>query len=553
MIGVLADEREHSVIREFFELFKTPWEFYRSNSRYDVLICSNAPFQKNSANLVLIYGVGRTTFEQEFRVKILGQRSNTVLSYKEDPIPIYGDCFTFKGDGPHTLVHEQTGEPAAVEIALPEQTLVRIGFDLFQEIRYLLTRGQPSAQARIPTLEMHIAVIRDLIVSHSLPLVEIPPVPAGYTFIVCLTHDVDHVGIRNHKCDHTMFGFLYRATIGSLINFCVGRRSAGYLIANWMAAFSLPFVHLGLIKDFWNRFDRYIDIETGLNSTFFVIPKKGDPGQNASGPVPVRRAARYDVAEIKDQVQRLISAGREIALHGIDAWHDTAKGRTELETIQRLTGESRIGVRMHWLFFDENSPIKLEEAGFSYDSTVGYNETVGYRAGTAQVFKPLGAARMLELPMHIMDTALFFPAHMNLSPKQAECMISDLIDSANRFGGALTTNWHDRSIAPERLWGDVYQKLLDNLKKKGAWFATAAQTVSWFGRRRSAVIENVAREANRVRVKVSVDQSNDALPGLRIRVNKPSPKQRHLSGQAEPRDQFAEVTLNHSAEVEIAL
>lgn len=552
MIGVLANEEEHSVVREFFELFKTPWEFYRSNSRYDVLICSKEPLEKSSAKLVLIYGVGKTAFGQEFRIEILSQLSNAVLSYKGDRIPVYGRCFTFKG-GPHVLVHEQTGEPAAVELASPEQTFVCIGFDLFQEIRHLLTRGQPSTQARIPTLEMHIAVVRDLIVSHSLPLIEIPPVPAGYSFIVCLTHDVDHVGIRNHKCDHTMFGFLYRAIIGSLINFCVGRRSAGYLAANWMAAFSLPFVHLGLVKDFWSRFDRYIDIETGLNSTFFVIPKKGDPGRNARGTAPAKRAARYDVAEIKDQVRRLISAGREIALHGIDAWCDVAKGRTELETIQRLTGKPEIGVRMHWLFFDENSPIKLEEAGFSYDSTVGYNDTVGYRAGTGQVFKPFATTRMLELPMHIMDTALFYPTYMNLSPREAEDLISDLISTATRFGGTFTTNWHDRSIAPERLWGDVYQKLLDDLKKTGAWFATAAQAVAWFGKRRSAEIECVTRKDDKVRVKVSIDQSSDVLPGLRIRVNKPLPKQAHLSGHAEYGNQFAEVILNHSAEVEIAL
>ena len=39
---------------------------------------------------------------------------------------------------------------------------------------------------------------------------------------------------------------------------------------------------------------------------------------------------------------------------------------------------------MHWLYFDQNSPKTLENAGANYDSTVGYNETVGYRAGTAQ-------------------------------------------------------------------------------------------------------------------------------------------------------------------------
>jgi len=44
---------------------------------------------------------------------------------------------------------------------------------------------------------------------------------------------------------------------------------------------------------------------------------------------------------------------------------------------------------MHWLFFDSESAGKLEEAGFSYDSTVGYNETIGYRAGTTQAFKTI--------------------------------------------------------------------------------------------------------------------------------------------------------------------
>ena len=28
MIGVIADSADHAVVREFFELFKTPWEFF---------------------------------------------------------------------------------------------------------------------------------------------------------------------------------------------------------------------------------------------------------------------------------------------------------------------------------------------------------------------------------------------------------------------------------------------------------------------------------------------------------------------------------------------
>jgi hypothetical protein len=553
MIGVVASDAERTVICEFFELLKTPWEFYDSDSQYDVLICSNALFRKSSAKLVLVYGTDQRTFDQENGIEIRSRFSNTVLSYKNDRIPIYRDCLTFQSATGHSLVDNQTREPVLLEIASSGQTLVRIGFDLFEEVRYLLTCGQPLSHARIPALEIHIAVFRDLIVDHSISLLEIPPVPAGYNFIVCLTHDVDHVGIQNHKFDHTMFGFLYRATIGSLINFCTGRRSAGYLVANWIAAFSLPFVHLGFAQDFWNQFDRYIDIEDGLNSTFFVIPKKGDPGQGANGPAPASRATRYDVSQIANQIERLVSARREIALHGIDAWCDVSKGRAELATIQDLTGKPEVGVRMHWLFFDENSPVKLEEAGFSYDSTAGYNETPGYRAGTTQAFRPPGVTHLLELPMHIMDTALFYPAHMNLSPGQANAVIDELINNARRFGGALTINWHDRSIAPERLWGDVYTKLVDDLKRMGAWFPTAAQAVSWFRKRRSAEFEKVAREGNTIRVKCSVDHDGDSLPGLRMRVHKSLADKAALAEEANAPRQFAEVAFDHSQEIEIAL
>jgi hypothetical protein len=449
-------------------------------------------------------------------------------------------------------VDEGTRESAAVEIASPGQKLLRVGFDLFQEIRHLLTRGQPSTHAGVATLELHIAMLRDMIVRCSILLVEIPPVPAGYKFIACLTHDVDHIGIRNHKCDHTMFGFLYRATIGSLINFCRGRRSIRHLAANWMAAFSLPVVHLGLAKDFWKQLDRYIEIERDATSTFFVMPTKGDPGHDAKGRAPAMRAARYDISEITDQIHRLMSARREIGLHGIDAWRDSNEGRTESERIRAVTGTSDIGVRMHWLYFDEHAPATLEKAGFSYDSTVGYNDAVGYRAGTTQAFKPVGVERLLELPMHVMDTALFYPAHMNLSAKQARRVIDALVESTSRFGGVLTVNWHDRSIAPERLWDGTYVELLENLKRREVWFPTAIDAVSWFRKRRSAAIENVTNEGESVRVKVSMGQSGDNLPGLRIRVHK-APPQNNLSEQIGPEGQFAEISLNRSQEVEIAL
>jgi hypothetical protein len=175
---------------------------------------------------------------------------------------------------------------------------------------------------------------------------------------------------------------------------------------------------------------------------------------------------------------------------------------------------------MHWLYYDEHSPCKLEEAGASYDSTVGYNGAVGYRSGTTQVYKPLNVSRLLELPLHAMDTAMFYPAHLGLSSNEASELLGHLADNAVQFGGCMTINWHDRSLAPERMWDDCYRQLIDDLKARGAWFCTASQAVSWFRKRRSVIFEADPAAPDTVRVRASAPDAQQDLPGLRLRIHK---------------------------------
>ena len=511
MIGVVARETEHAVIREFFELFKTPWEFCRPGVAYDVLICSNAKSVANPAEMVVVYGCGESALDADLGITRTALGRNTVIARGADRIPIHKSCITLAGPG-RPILQTEDGEAVALDLSFRGSSMIRVGFDLFAEVRFLLESGQPPKDARIPALDLHISLLRDWILGHSIRLAEIPPVPAGYDFIVCLTHDVDHCQIRNHRWDHTMFGFLYRATFGSFIGCCTGRESVRQLVANWRAAFSLPFVYLGLAADFWKTFRRYREMEDGLPSTFFVIPKRNDPGMKGAEPAPLRRAAHYDLTEIGEEIRALVSEGCEIGVHGIDAWRDSSKGRLEREAIQAVGGKPETGARIHWLYFDADSPAQLEAAGFSYDSTCGYNETVGYRAGTTQVFQPPKANQLLELPMHVMDTALFYPSYMNLKPSQARTILDEMLANNVRFGGVLTVNWHDRSIAPERLWDQAYRELLEDLKERRAWCATAGQVVSWFRKRRAARFETTGEG----RINLAVDPSDDELPGLQI-------------------------------------
>src|SRR3972149_3283710 len=132
------------------------------------------------------------------------------------------------------------GEGVGLEAGGPTPQIVRIGYDLFQEVAFLLSQGQPAANARVPTLDLHIALLRDQALRAGTPLVEVPPVPPGYDFMACLTHDVDFAGIRQHRCDPTMWGFLYRALVGSLSGLLRGRLTWRKLIRNWQGAVSIP-------------------------------------------------------------------------------------------------------------------------------------------------------------------------------------------------------------------------------------------------------------------------------------------------------------------------
>lgn len=521
MIGVVANREEHEVVREFFELFKTPWEFYRNGGQYDVLIYTNQDVEwqdtaDTTARLVVIYADHKIPWDDNELAQFTGQLAKVILCYKDSRVPIYGSSSTFNSNNVGILKDEESRRTVGYVDRTRNIPLARIGYDLFKEVVLLLSGGQPPENAAIQTLDLHIALLRDLISGCMIPFVEIPPIPDGYNFIACLTHDMDHPAIRYHKWDHTMFGFLYRAVIGSLVDVCRRRVPVRHLFINWGAAVSLPLVYLGLVKDFWHQFHRYLEIESGLHSTFFVIPFKNCSGHAATGLAPRARASSYAARDIADHLRTLAKAGCEIGLHGINAWSDSSKGREELEEITSSSGVQTVGVRMHWLYFDAQSPIALERAGCSYDSTMGYNETVGYRAGTAQVFKPLQAARLLELPLHVMDTALFFPSFLNLSPREAKKWVSEIIENAHRFGGVVTINWHDRSIAPERLWDQFYVDLVSELRSRRPWFATAHQVVAWFQKRRSVRFQRVGQNLGVIRAEVLGDTDNK-LPGLLLR------------------------------------
>ena len=484
MIGVAAPADRIEVVNEFFELFKTPWEPFVPGKRYPIVLIADGHTEPGDAEVALVYGAEEHPIDRRIRVSSKRFTGPVSVRWGDSILPVYGAVATFRGDIDGGVLSVDGG---AVDYGatVGRVTVRRLGYDLFEEIAVLLSRGQPQCYASIPTLELHIALIRKWLDETRIDYVEIPPCPERATFVCCLTHDIDFFGIRRHRADRTLAGFALRATLGTALDVVRARRPLDEAVRNWLAVLSLPAVFLGMKRDPWDPFRDYATADRDHSSTFFLVPFRNQPGVTPEGVVESRRSVAYGVRDIRADVQTLGTARFECAVHGINSWRDAAAGRAEMRELTTVTDQQRTGVRVHWLYFAEDSARVLEHAGYDYDSTWGYNDEVGFRAGTLQPFRFPGTVHLLELPLAIMDSALFFRGRMGLTRKQAGVRCSAIVEDARRFGGALVVNWHDRSLAPERQWGRCYANLLSDIEASGGWFAKAGEAVDWFRWRRS--------------------------------------------------------------------
>src|SRR3989442_7467587 len=135
MIGVVAKPEDRETVREFFELFKTPWEFCRANVRYEVLLQGDGTSAHPPADLVLLYGSQPNAFDYE-RKRLPGPvRREATLSWHGERIPLYGRSVPFSSHGrAPELVFEDTRQPLASVVGSARGTILRVGFRLVQEV-----------------------------------------------------------------------------------------------------------------------------------------------------------------------------------------------------------------------------------------------------------------------------------------------------------------------------------------------------------------------------------------------------------------------------------
>lgn len=240
-------------------------------------------------------------------------------------------------------------------------------------------------------------------------------------------------------------------------------------------------------------FESWMELQNKLNSksTFYVATttsadKYGDT-----------RDVNY-IFSRKDIVQsmiRLIDNGWAIGLHGsINSWRLEDRIFSEKESLQKVLGNYQIkGVRNHFWALDDIAPERTlamqARAGFNYDSSLGLNDSPGYRRGIAWPFNPYDKSshkvvQIIEIPPTIMDGGVFY---RDVTPNEGKDEILDHIKRTFVSGGAVVINWHLEQLNPVRLRGAgpiLADALLELVNDSEIYWASPDELYIWWKLRR---------------------------------------------------------------------
>lgn len=318
--------------------------------------------------------------------------------------------------------------------------------------------------------------------------------PDGKRFALCLSHDVDYVTPR--PAPARVLGLMRRDA--GLFRKARGDRAA--------ASAAMRSVLVGgayLARGGWRRaspepsYDAWLRLEDrhGFRSTFFYFPER------VSHPHVYDCFYSYDDVvgweggrrRVREVMRSIAAAGWEVGLHG--SYHSALAPNLLAEQkrqIEDAVGLPVTSTRQHWLHYDVKVTPRLQAAaGLLADSTQGFNRNIGFRAGTAFPypcwdFERGEASTVLEVPQHVMDGALFTSNALEYDQELATRHTIELMDEVERVQGCLTLSWHPNNIGNAVAMG-VYEALLSEAARRGAWGCSVGQLREWWTARAARI------------------------------------------------------------------
>lgn len=279
--------------------------------------------------------------------------------------------------------------------------------------------------------------------------------PDKQPFAVCLTHDVDHI---------------YQPTLSkgiqALACFRRGHLSRGLEHIAQARSKKLP----------WCNFKEILALEGkyGAHSSFyFMALDKDDPGYG------------YQITNLEHEMGMIADAGSEIGLHGgYDACSHPDEIHKQKVALEKAYNQKIYGYRNHFLRFRiPDTWNYLCEAGFLYDSTLGYAGCAGFRNGMCHPFMPFNLTTgceipIWEVPLTIMDNTFY--DYMKIDAIRAWKVTEHLIRTVEQYHGVITILWHNHTLQQDGL--KFYENILRYCQNKGAWMASGYEIVDWWRR-----------------------------------------------------------------------
>jgi hypothetical protein len=279
-------------------------------------------------------------------------------------------------------------------------------------------------------------------------------------FRLRLTHDVDEVWAAHGRS----VGTVARAVAGDLLR----RRDPDLAARRTRSLFD---AWAGRVdRDPYNTFDFLMDTSErhGLLSTFYVMAGNTNPefdGHYGLSDPPVARILR-----------RIHDRGHEVGLHASYGAHASAeRTRAEFDALKAAClavgfDQPTWGVRQHFLRFENPPTWRVQEsAGFEHDSTLGFADRVGFRAGTCREY-PLfdllehRTLALRERPLLVMDVTLF--TYMALGEDDAAFQARSIVDDCRRQRGDAVLLFHNSLLAEARRRA-FYADLVGELVRSG--------------------------------------------------------------------------------------
>ncbi|WP_292463810.1 polysaccharide deacetylase family protein [Methanolobus sp.] len=280
--------------------------------------------------------------------------------------------------------------------------------------------------------------------------------PEDRKFGVCLTHDIDDIYPPFHHSFLSMLHSVKDANLAQLKKHTLWRVNGKQ---------QSPYINFKEIMDIEEKFD--------AKSSFYFLTAEKDP-----------RRFRYDIEDVGNYMREIVDRGCEVGLHGgyysYDNYENVVHEKKKLEAV---LGKPVIGFRNHYLKLKISESWEiLSKAGFKYDTTLGFNNVVGFRNGMCHPFRPYAEGKaldILEIPLNIMDIALFEQAG---SFRQAWEISKQILDVGHKYNGIITLLWHNNIFSSPHLkeWNKLYVKILDYCNQKNAWITSCENIYEWW-------------------------------------------------------------------------